>query len=322
VILDQGEDTMRTRHKLIGGLLAVLALAGGLTACGDDPDAVARSGSGGSAATFPVTVTAGNGPVTIDARPERIVSISPSATEMLFAVGAGEQVVAVDDQSNHPASAPRTSLSGFQPNIEAIAGYRPDLVIASDDINGLVDGLGKLGVAVVLLPAATDLDDVYEQIDLVGTVTGRATEATAVVGGMRTRIDAAVAGLPKRTTPLRYYHELDDTLYTVTSKTFVGAVYSLVGLTNVADAADRDGSGYPQLSAEYLLKANPDVIFLADTKCCGQSPQTVGARPGWSALAAVRNGNVVPLDDDVASRWGPRVADLVETIATAVTKVR
>lgn len=322
MILDHGEDTIRTARNLISGLVAVLALAGGLTACGDDPSAVARSGPGGSDGTFPVTVTVGNGPVTIAARPERIVSISPTATEMLFAVGAAGQVVAVDDQSTYPTAAPRTTLSGFQPNIEAIAGYRPDLVIASDDINGLVDGLGKLGVAVVLLPAATDLDDVYEQIATVGKVTGRTDAATEVVAGVRGRIDAAIAGLPKRTTPLRYYHELDDTLYTVTSKTFVGAVYQLLGLTNVADAADRDGSGYPQLSAEYLVKADPDMIFLADTKCCGQSARTVGARTGWSGLAAVRKGNVVELDDDVASRWGPRVAELVETVAAAVAEVR
>jgi len=313
---------VRSHRKFIGGLVAIAALALGLAACGGDAEPLGGAAAGGADATFPVTVTGGNGPVTITDRPERVVSLSPTATEMLFAIGAGEQVLAVDDQSNHPSEAPRTALSGFQPNIEAIANYRPDLVVASDDINGLVDGLGRLGVAVLLLPAAADLDDVYDQIDALGKATGRTAGAAEVVGGMRTRIDAAVAGLPKRSGTLSYYHELDDTLYTVTSKTFVGAVYGLVGLTNIADAADRDGSGYPQLSAEYLLKADPDLIFLADTKCCGQTAQTVGARAGWSGLAAVRNGNVVPLDDDIASRWGPRVADLVEAVVAAVAKVR
>ncbi|RMH67259.1 MAG: ABC transporter substrate-binding protein, partial [Actinomyces sp.] len=119
---------------------------------------------------------------------------------------------------------------------------------------------------------------------------------------------------------ITYYHELDDTLYTVTSGTFVGEIYALFGLENVADPADADGSafGYPQLSAEYLVDADPDLIFLADTKCCGQSAATVAARPGWDTLTAVREGHVVELDDDIASRWGPRVVDFARAVAAAL----
>ena len=137
---------------------------------------------------------------------------------------------------------------------------------------------------------------------------------------MKADIDAIVAGIPERAAPLTYYHELDDTLFSVTSQTFIGQIYSLVGLKNIADKADKEGSGYPQLSPEYLVKADPDLIFLADTKCCGQSVQTLAERSGFANLAAVKNGTVIPLDDDIASRWGPRVVDFLRTVAAAVAK--
>ena len=123
--------------------------------------------------------------------------------------------------------------------------------------------------------------------------------------------------------PLTYFHELDDTLYTVTSATFVGAVYALLGLENIADAADADGAsfGYPQLSAEFLLAADPDLVFLADTRCCATDASTFAARPCFAALRAVRSCDVIELDDDVASRWGPRIVDFLEQAAAAVTQV-
>jgi iron complex transport system substrate-binding protein len=245
---------------------------------------------------------------------KRIVSMSPTATEMLFAIGAGGQVVAVDSNSNYPRQAPRTSLSAYQPNIEAIAGYKPDLVVYSDDPGELAAGLGKLGIPALKQPAATRLDDTYAQIDQLGRATGHAAEAARLVATMRAEIAKIVAaGRPER--HLTYYHELDKNLYTATSKTFIGQLYSLLGMENIADAADKQKSGYPQLSAEYVVKANPDLIFLADTKCCGQSARTVAARDGWDRITAVKSDGVVELDDDVASRWGPRVVDFLKTIS-------
>jgi iron complex transport system substrate-binding protein len=282
-----------TRRLLPLLLLLVLALAAG--ACGQD-------GASSDAAAD---------------RPQRIVSLSPTATEMLFAIGAGGQVVAVDSNSNYPAEAPKTDLSAYQPNIEAIAGYKPDLVVYSDDPGELKAGLDKLSIPVLHQPAATNLDDTYAQLDQLGRATGHAEEAGQVASAMRAEIEKiAAAGRPER--PLTYYHELDKNLYTATSKTFIGQLYDQLGMKNIADAADKDATGYPQLSAEYVIKADPDLIFLADTKCCGQSAKTVAARDGWDELTAVRSGGVVELDDDVASRWGPRVVDFLKTVAAEV----
>jgi iron complex transport system substrate-binding protein len=292
-------------------LLLLLALVG--AGCG-------RSGSdqGGAPAPapagFPVTLDSPAGKVEIAQRPTRVVSLSPTATEMLFAINAGGQVVAVDDQSSYPPSAPRTKLSGYQPNVEAIAGYRPDLVVFANDTGDLGASLRRLGIPALALPAATRLDDSYAQIQQLGKATGHTAEAEGLVTAMRSEIQQIVAGA-KVDRPLTYYHELDKGLFSATSKTFIGQLYAQLGLRNIADKADKEGSGYPQLSAEYVVKADPDLIFLADTKCCGQSPQTVAARSGWEQVRAVKDGAVVPLDDDVASRWGPRVVDFLRVVA-------
>jgi iron complex transport system substrate-binding protein len=270
---------------------------------------------------FPLTVKDSRGPVKIAKRPVRIVSLSPTATESLFAVGAGKQVVAVDDQSNFPANVPTTKLSGFEPNLEAIVGYKPDLVVIANDTKDLAAGLTKLKVPVLLLPAANSFDDVYGQIELLGAATGHLADSAKLVSRMRTDVKALAAKVTKRAKPLTFFHELDDTFYSVTSKTFVGSIYSLAGLSNIADAADKDSGGYPQLSNEYIVAQNPDLVFLADTKCCKQSAATVAARAGWADLAAVKNKNVIALDDDVASRWGPRVVDQLRAIVDATTKV-
>jgi iron complex transport system substrate-binding protein len=305
--------------RLGTALVAATALL--LSGCGGDggAESAAPAASSGGAA-YPVTA----GGVTLAQRPQRIVSLAPTATEMLYAVGAGPQVVAVDDQSSYPADAPKSALSGFKPNAEAIAAKDPDLVVVSDDVDKIVDQLGKLKIPVLLAPAAKDLDDTYREIDELGRLTGHPAEASALVGTMRTQIDKIVKGVPARAgEPLSYYYELDPTFYSVTSKTFIGSIFGLFGLSNVADPADADGSkgGYPQLSAEALVKADPDLIFLADSKCCQQSAATVQARKGWSTVSAVRQNRVVALDDDIASRWGPRVVDLVQSVADAVAKV-
>jgi iron complex transport system substrate-binding protein len=273
------------------------------------------------AAPYPVTVAVDNGKVTIRKRPARIVSLSPTATETLFAIGAGSQVVAVDDQSDYPTRAPHTSLSGFTPNVEAIAALKPDVVVIAFDPKGLSGALNRLGIPVVFQNAAPTLPAAYRQIRQLGKVTGHATEANALVGRMTRQIRSIVDKVRAKATNASVYHELDENLFSVTSNTFVGRVYAMFGLRNIADAAAAGGSDYPQLSAEYVVSANPDLIVLADTVCCAQTAQTVAARPGWSRIAAVRTGSIVRLDDSIASRWGPRLVNLVRAVGTALLRL-
>jgi cobalamin transport system substrate-binding protein len=251
--------------------------------------------------------------------PKRIVSLSPTATETLFAIGAGRQVIAVDEQSNYPANAPRTKLSGFTPNVEAIAGYRPDLVVIAYDPGKLGESLQKLHIAVLVQDAAKTLPEAYAQIQRLGKVTGHTKQAAGVVARMKKRIGELVSRYRNRGTGLTYYHELSPDLYSVTSQTFIGRVYALFGLRNIADDADKTGSGYPQLSAEYVVSSSPDLIVLADTVCCAQTPKTVASRPGWSRISAVRNGLIVRMDDSIASRWGPRIVNFVRAVGAALS---
>ena len=295
------------KKTLITRRVAILAAASlsFLAACGGSGD------SGKAADTTSAAASPGNG--------KKILSLSPTATEMLYAVGAGEQVVAVDEYSNFPQEAVDlgTKLSGYEPNIEAISEFTPDLVIASYDPGSLVQQLGEIGVPVYLADAVTSIDAAYEQIENIGLLTGHAAEAAALTESMRAQIEEAVAGVTLPAEPLSYYHELDNTLYSVTSNTFIGSVYSLFGLRNIADNVEA-GNDYPQLSAEVIVSADPDLIFLADTKCCGETGATVAARDGWGSLKAVTNGNVIELDDDIPSRWGPRIVDFVIAIRDAI----
>ena len=285
---------------------------------------VAISGSAAGAPpkpSFPVTVQAANGAVTLARQPTRIVSLSPTATEILFAVGAGRQVVAVDALSNYPKRAPRTKLSGYQPNVEAIAGYHPDLVVSRSD-GGLVETLKKLKIPILVDPEAANLASAYQQIRQLGKATGHGESAGRLVERMQRQIGVAITSAEGAGLGLSVYHELTTDYYSATSKTFIGQIYRLFGLRNIADAAQSSGSPYPQLSAEYILSANPDLVFLADSKCCGQNLDAVAARPGWGNVTAVKRRQVVALDDDVVSRWGPRVVQFVRSVAANVRQAR
>jgi iron complex transport system substrate-binding protein len=248
-------------------------------------------------------------------RYHRIISLSPTVTEDLFAIGAGKQVVAVDQDSNYPARAPRTSLSGVTPNVEAIASYHPDLVFISYNPGNFASQLRKLGIKVVNEAAASDLGQAYREILGLGRLTGHTRGARAVVRSMRIRLAAIVRSVPTTRRHLRVYHELDPTYYSATSSTFIGSIYKLFGFRDIADGAGGTGDGYPQLSGEYIIAQNPQIIVLADTRCCQQSYATVAARPGWSTIAAVEHHRVVRANDDVASRWGPRIVQFARSVA-------
>ncbi len=298
---------------------AVLLLSvGALVSLGTIPAVAARPHA--RVAQFPVSVKATNGTVQITARPSRVISLSPTATEDLFAIGAGRQVIAVDDESDYPPSAPRTALSGYQPNVEAIARYAPDLVVIAENVDGLLASLAKLHIPVLLEPAASTLSQAYGEMTALGVATGHRKAAGALVSRTRTSVAHLVKAAPHFPTQLSYYYELDQTYYSETSSTFIGRLLGLFNLRDIADEAGGTSGGYPQLSAEYIIHAAPDLIILADTRCCHQSAATVRARPGWASIPAVEDGDVVPLDDDIASRWGPRLVILARDIEQALWK--
>ena len=290
----QGGEIMKLKKYLLP-FLGVFCLIS--VACGSDDS------------TEQVSVSGGSENVEIA---ERIISLSPTATEILFAIGAGEQVIAVDDQSNFPSDAPVTDLSGYTPNVEAIAAYDPDLVVTSYDPGDLVDGLNVLGIKPLIQSAAMTLEDTYSQIIELGELTGHSKEAEK----LNKEIQSSVSSVTPSGNGLTYYHEVDNTLYSTTSKTFLGQLYDLLGLVNIADPADEDGFGWPQLSSEFIVDTDPDLIFLADGDL-GESLQTVSSRPGWSSMQAVSEGRVIVLDTDIASRWGPRVVDFLEQVKSA-----
>jgi len=320
------------RIKALVGIVAGVSLLA--TACGDDDsnDTADERAATEPAVTSPdtlATTPVTDPPSTPDTVgttapvPSKIISLSPTATEMLFAIGAGDQVIAVDDFSNFPeeAAAKMTGLSGFEPNIEAIAGFEPDLVATDGTNPALLEQLDSLAIAHWEGRAAASFDEVYAQIEQLGTTTGHVAEAAELVANMQADIADVIAASPVLDEPLTYYHELDSSYFSATSDTFIGYVYSQLGLRNIADEVETDAGPYPQLNAEFIISADPDLIFLACTKYCGETAETVVARPGWGELTAVTTGGVVEMDDDIASRWGPRVVDYLRQASEAVTRV-
>jgi iron complex transport system substrate-binding protein len=256
-------------------------------------------------------------------RPTRIVSLSPSATETLFAIGAGDQVIAVDEESDHPAGIPRTDLSSYQPNVEAIAGYEPDLVVLPASVpRDVAAGLRRVGLRVLATPAPANLDDAYAQMRRLGRVTGHAEAGRQLADRTEAKVERLIVAAPSGY-GLDFFHELDPDLFSTGTRSFIGRIYQRLGLENVAEpAARRAGTPYPQLSSEAVVAADPDLIVLADTECCDQSPAKVTRRPGWQRVAAVEAGAVVAIDDDVASRWGPRIPVFVAKVVEAMQRAR
>lgn len=308
-----------TRHVPTSLRLATAGTAAlGLLLAGcsvEQPDAASQPDTAGQPAD-PGTATRTEGTSSPE-RPERIVSLSPSATEILFAIGAGDQVVAADEFSTYPPEAPATDLSGFDPNVEAVVGHEPDLVVVANDANDLVASLGELDIPVLVNAAPTDIESGYAGMADLGLAAGHVDETAAVIEEMRAAVAEALEGAPD--TEVRVYHELDETLFAASSASFIGSVYTELGAVNIADEADADGTGYPQLTEEAIVEANPQLIVISDE--AAYTAEDVAARPGWDEVDAVRNGNVVVVDADVSSRWGPRLPELVTTLADALADV-
>jgi iron complex transport system substrate-binding protein len=296
---------------LVAAVIAGVILAG----CGDDGgDATPTPQETGISGGFPVTLTDDTGTeVTIPTQPEAIVTLSPSFAEVLFAIGSGEAVVAVDENTDYPAEAEALpKVSGFEPSLEAIVALEPDLVLMSFDPSGLQASLADAGIPSLFLANPADLEGVYKQIETIGAASGHPTEAEAVTADMEAEIDEVVSQLADVTQGPRVLHELDNTLFTVGPGSFQDSIYTLLKAQNIAQST---GEPFPQLTSEAVIAADPEVIALADGEF-GESLETVAARPGWGSITAVTTGRVNPVDDDLLSRPGPRVVDGVKELAS------
>lgn len=308
----------RVTRRFAGAFASIIALSAALVGCANEDNSVQESASGAEG-NFPVSVVSGDvesgEEITIEQEPSRIVSLSPSATEVLFDIGAGDQVVAVDEYSTYPDDAPLVEgLSGYMPNVESVLTHDPDLVVVSEDDEALASGLEATDVPMLIIPAVADIEGVYEQVERLGVATGNTEDAEAKVEEMQSDIEEAIASVPDaiKDAGLTYYHELDSSYYSITDATFIGDIYSQFGLSSIANESDTD---YPQLSSEAIIDANPDLMFFANQDSEGLTLDQIAERPGWDTIDAVKNRAMIALNEDLASRWGTRTAEFIKLIA-------
>ena len=306
-------------HTLILALAATLAVL--LTACGDDDDGGGDATSSPTAAqsvtaspepaAFPLTITDDAGvEVTIDEQPDAIVALAPSFVEVLFAIGAGDTIVAADQNTDYPPEAEAIpKVDSLQVSIEDLASYEPDLAMLFFDPGGLQDALTDLDIPTVLLATPTTVDGVYDQIETIGEIAGHPEEAADVVTQMQDDIQSAVSGGSAQ--GISIFHELDPALFTVGPGSFPHEVYELLGVTNIAEST---GEAYPQMSNEAVIAAAPDVIILTDADF-GESAESVATRPGWDTIPAVVDARIYPQPGGLLTHASPRLVEDIETLA-------
>jgi len=289
---------------LIASLLLVASCAGSGTA-GPSATATTAVTASRTAAAFPASVTDfQNRSVAISKRPERIVSIGPSNTEFLFALGAGDRVVGDDDFSDEPAAAKtKEHVGGVKVNLEKVASLRPDLIITVKFSDGTIEALTQLGAAVLVVDPQ-GLPDVAKTAILLGQAVG--ADGRTLAGDIQKQIDAVSAKTQAAAKP-HVFHEVDASdltkMYTVGPNSFIDDLIKVAGGVNIAVGAKTQ---YPTISAEEVVKADPEIVVLGDSGY-GTTVDEVAARPGWSAMSAVKNKRVYPVPGNLFSRPGPRV---------------
>lgn len=272
-----------------------------------------------SATTFPLTLVDDLGrEVTVETVPQRIISLLPSNTEILFAVGADDQVVGVTSFCNYPPEATTRQQVGGITNrslsIETIVALEPDLVLASGSQDKIIPPLEQAGLTVIALKPAT-LTDIYANIELVGSVTGHLDQATTLTTNMRRRVEtvsAKVAAIAPDQRLMVFYEVWDDPLMTAGPNTFTGQIVEIAGGNNIFSDVSED---WPQVSAEIIVDRDPEVILGPDSHGDALVAEKIAARPGWANVAAVKTGRVYLLDGDAVSRPGPRIVNILEEIA-------
>jgi iron complex transport system substrate-binding protein len=294
-------------------MILAAAIVVAASACGGGSKAASPTATSAPESAFPLTIDGSDGQkLTLTQAPRRIVSLSAHATDILCAIGAGDQLLAVEKYANCPSNGqPKPELDSFEPNLEAIASYQPDLVYVSSDTGNVVEALRRTGTSVLYLTLPSSVADVMAQIELFGQATGHASEAASVEHGLQQRIDAVKQELADVTAGPRVFHEVDSTYYTASPNSFIGDFYKILKADNIAAGATDE---YPQLSAEVIVQRNPDVIVLAD-EAAGVTADSVAARPGWDAISAVKSRRICAIDASLISQPGTKIADAVEALA-------
>lgn len=299
--------------RFIQTILMVLVI-GIITAC--SPQATSLSAT--------TTYTDGLGrEVTIQNNPQRIISLSASNTEILFAVGAGDQVVGRDEFSNYPVEAeniPSVGGSMGKYSMEQIAALEPDLILAAEiNTPEQVKAFEELNLPVYYLSNPQDIDGLYANLLLIGKITGNDKEAQSLVDSLKNRVDKVI-NLDKPAQPVRVFYELDGSdpskPWTPGKGTYMDLLLTLAGGENIGSTA---GEGWLQISQEAILAADPQVILLGDA-AYGITPEMVAERSGWSGISAIAESRVYPFDDNLVSRPGPRLVDGLEQIAEIIRR--
>jgi len=268
----------------------------------------------------PIVVTDATGAeIRLSGPAQKIISLAPSNTEILFAIGAGKQVIAREDFSNFPPEAaelPSVGGNMGELNMEEIVRLQPDLILASPlTAPEVVQSLKEITPAVFVLPNPTNLDELYANLLTAGTLTGRSTEARQLVEDLSARAKAVLDKVSGVTEKPKVFYELDSTdpakPWTAGPGTFVDMLISQAGGQNIGASLSGE---WAQISQEELIVQNPDIILLGDA-AYGVTPEQVASRPGWSELAAVKANRVFAFNDDLASRPGPRLIDGLEEMA-------
>ncbi len=307
-------------RKTLPGLLALLCLAGFLAACAAGA-AQATPTAQPTPTPAPISLADSRGQtVTLPAPAQRIISLAPSNTEILFAIGAGSQVVARDTYSDYPEAVKQIADigGGFgELNMEAILAQKPDLVLGSsltapEQIKALEDA----GLTVFALDNPKDYDGMYTTLETVARLTGHEAETATLVAGLKQRVAAVVAKLGTVSQRPLVFYELDGTdpnaPWTPGPGTFIDTLISMAGGENLGARLKDD---WAQISLEELISRNPDIILLGDATWGGVTVESVQGRAGWDALGAVKNGQMFPFDDNLVSRPGPRLVDGLEAMA-------
>ena len=301
------------KRTLFAALVALMAATA--FACGDSSKP-APAPQATVSPEFPQSIRQTDGQaLTITSKPQRIVSLDAHATEIFCAVGAGDQLVAVDKYANCPlASSAKPALDGFAPSLETIAGFRPDLVYTSANTGDLVTSLRRLNIPVLYIANPTSLAGVLDHINTLAAAAGHSAEGRKLTASMQTRMDGIKSKLSAVNQGPRIYHELDTTLYSAAPDSFVGDFYTFLKTQNIAAGA---ATSYPQLSPEVIVQRNPEVIILAD-EAAGITANDVKSRPGWAVIDAVKNNRICVVDPDIVSRAGPRIVDALDALAKCI----